>query len=59
MKRNCDCKKLIGYTGTNELVIHLMGCPKDSYVAEYAALPWWKKLIYRSPESLYSEHYNP
>lgn len=41
------------------LIIHLMGCPEDSWSKEYEALPWWKKMFSVNPARLYNMHLRP
>lgn len=51
----CQCHHFI----RPPIYVHLHGCPVGSakQIAEYDRLPWYKKLLTRSPKELYYEHF--
>ena len=53
----CHCKTLLA---REKIYVHLYGCPEDSISIQdqekYDKLPWYKKLLERSPAELYAEH---
>lgn len=57
--RVCQCRGVLGYSQDKVIHVHLLGCPEDSYEKEYYAMPWYKRILYRSPEKIYSQHFLP
>ena len=58
-KEKCYCREILSNeTGRwiENIYIHLTGCPEDSYYDEYYNLPWYKKILQRSPKSIYIDH---
>ncbi len=51
----CQCDFILGLP-KERLIIHLSGCPEDSWFQEYYSMPWWKRFGHNSPEKLYKEH---
>lgn len=52
----CKCDKILSIE-KEKIIIHLLGCPKDSYYKEYYETYWLKRLFMTSPESFYKYHF--
>lgn len=57
-KRQCYCDLLLGLP-SEQIFIHLLGCPKDSYSKKWENMKWYQKIFHHSPEDIYSYHFKP
>jgi hypothetical protein len=60
MNRKCVCLEVMGRDpAKTPVIVHLLGCPEDSWAKEYDALPWYRRLFRKSPHKTYAYWLRP
>lgn len=56
--KKCQCNEIMtNFSGrVDRSYLCLTGCPESEWAKEYNAMPWYKKLFYKSPDSIYNLH---